>query len=398
MKKYILIFSAVLLLMPFLAFAVTAVESSGITLEDLEVTDPGILPTSNFYFLKSFVRGVQRAVTFNAVGRAELELKIVNEKAAELKKVSENNVGDEGLEKAIANYKENTERLKSRFEALKETSENPNIDKLLDKLADRTLKHEQLFEELKAKHEALKDRIEDAKENLERTAADAAERLDTVEKLKERFQKAVENQREVNVKEIRAVGVLDKIEERVKNDEVKIKLSEVKNELVKKFDERVNNRLIAPSAVPQLLETLPVTEAQKLRILEQVKKRTESGEVKVQLENIEGKVRAGVKASVRPVPITETMARKWSVEVKGGRFIPSELKIKKGDTVVWTNRDSSPAWPASAIHPTHQVYPGFDALKGLNTGESYSFIFDKIGSWKYHNHLSPSVTGAIIVE
>src|SRR3989344_4905333 len=211
MKKYILIFSAVLLLMPFLAFAVTAVESSGITLEDLEVTDPGILPTSNFYFLKSFVRGVQRAVTFNAVGRAELELKIVNEKAAELKKVSENNVGDEGLEKAIANYKENTERLKSRFEALKETSENP------------------------------------------------------------------------------------KIEERVKNDEVKIKLSEVKNELVKKFDERVNNRLIAPSAVPQLLETLPVTEAQKLRILEQVKKRTESGEVKVQLENIEGKVRAGVK-------------------------------------------------------------------------------------------------------
>ena len=59
---------------------------------------------------------------------------------------------------------------------------------------------------------------------------------------------------------------------------------------------------------------------------------------------------------------------------------------------------SSTAWPASAFHPTHEVYPGFDALKGINMGESYSFTFDKIGSWKYHNHLSPSVTGAIIVE
>ncbi len=88
----------------------------------------------------------------------------------------------------------------------------------------------------------------------------------------------------------------------------------------------------------------------------------------------------------------------WTVEYKDNKFIPSEIKIKKGDMVVWTNFDSSSTWPASAFHPTHQVYPGFDALKGLSKGESYSFKFDKVGSWKYHDHLNPSVYGTVVVE
>src|SRR3989344_6001813 len=351
MKKYILIFSAVFLLMPFLVLAQdVAVTDSGITTEDLEISDPGLLPTSNFYFFKEFARGLRRAVTFNATRRAELELKITNEKAAELKKVSENTTDDTaGLDKAIANYKANADRLKLRFEALKETSENPNIDKLLDKLADKTLKHQQLFEELKAKHETVREKIEKAQERLDETAADAAERLDKAEKLKERFQKAVENQRGKGDKEIKAIRVLDKIEKRVKNSEGKMKISETKDNLIKKSD------------------------------------------MKVRSKNKEKTIRA-----MKPAPTNNTampVVKNWNVEIKNGRFAPSELKIRKGDMVIWTNRNSSPTRPASGPHPTHTIYPGFDALKMLSNGENYSFTFDKIGSWKYHDHLNPSVKG-----
>ena len=98
-----------------------------------------------------------------------------------------------------------------------------------------------------------------------------------------------------------------------------------------------------------------------------------------------------------PAATAVQVSRKWSLDNKDGPITPRELKIKKGDTVTWTNRDSSPTWPASAIHPSHQVYPGFDALRAINAGESYSFTFDKVGSWRYHDHLNPSSGGEVEV-
>ncbi|MBI2446920.1 MAG: hypothetical protein HYV51_03890 [Parcubacteria group bacterium] len=106
-------------------------------------------------------------------------------------------------------------------------------------------------------------------------------------------------------------------------------------------------------------------------------------------------------SGAKPVlaPSTAISPKTWTVEYKENIFIPKEIKIKKGDTVTWINNSlESPVWPASAFHPTHNVYPGFDALKSLGNGESYSFKFDIVGSWKYHDHLNPSVTGVVVVE
>ena len=89
-------------------------------------------------------------------------------------------------------------------------------------------------------------------------------------------------------------------------------------------------------------------------------------------------------------------------------FDPATVTIKKGQTVRFVNNDVSVAvWPASAVHPTHSVYPqksktdclgsSFDACHGLNHGGSRDFTFDYVGTWGFHNHLSPSKTGKIIV-
>lgn len=95
-----------------------------------------------------------------------------------------------------------------------------------------------------------------------------------------------------------------------------------------------------------------------------------------------------------------------TVEITASGFSPKTLTIKAGDTVMWTNKDSSPHWPASAVHPTHTAYPQgggcigsqFDACKGLNQGESWLYRLNFQGSWGYHDHLNPSLTGRIIVE
>jgi plastocyanin len=78
-------------------------------------------------------------------------------------------------------------------------------------------------------------------------------------------------------------------------------------------------------------------------------------------------------------------------------FVPSTATIAKGDIVTFVNNDSSPHWPASAPHPTHTDYPGFDALRAVVVGESWSFTFDLAGTWRFHDHLKPTMFGSITV-
>ena len=86
------------------------------------------------------------------------------------------------------------------------------------------------------------------------------------------------------------------------------------------------------------------------------------------------------------------------VKITDSGFEPSTLTVNSGDTVKFENKSSDDAWPASNVHPTHQLYPGFDAKKPLLPGDSYEFTFTKTGSWGYHNHLEPDVQGTIVVK
>lgn len=87
-------------------------------------------------------------------------------------------------------------------------------------------------------------------------------------------------------------------------------------------------------------------------------------------------------------------------------YSPSPLQIKIGDTVVFKNESSQSMWPASSMHPAHKDYPTiggclgstFDACQGVQPGDSWSFKFDIVGDWKYHDHLSPKNFGSISVE
>jgi len=84
------------------------------------------------------------------------------------------------------------------------------------------------------------------------------------------------------------------------------------------------------------------------------------------------------------------------VKISGFAFVPQTITIKKGEAVTWTNEDSTPHIVASNPHPTHTDLPGM--VSGtLNKGDSYSFTFDKVGTWGYHCHLHPIMTGTVVV-
>lgn len=108
---------------------------------------------------------------------------------------------------------------------------------------------------------------------------------------------------------------------------------------------------------------------------------------------------------------TET-PQTYTIEYTSSGFEPSEITISSGDSITFLNTISTNVWPASNVHPSHTVYPNsginkcgtseeseiFDSCKGLSEGESYTFTFNEIGTWSYHNHLRASKTGKIIVQ
>ena len=98
-----------------------------------------------------------------------------------------------------------------------------------------------------------------------------------------------------------------------------------------------------------------------------------------------------------------------TVSYDGTSFSPSSVLIAKGGTVVFTGPANM--WVASAPHPAHTGYDGTSrsehcaaGYKGAKSfdqclsGTSYSFTFDKTGTWPYHDHMNASAFGKIIVE
>lgn len=88
----------------------------------------------------------------------------------------------------------------------------------------------------------------------------------------------------------------------------------------------------------------------------------------------------------------------YQITYDGLKFSPATLTVNAGDTVVFKNQSSKSFWPASGPHPTHTLYPEFDAGKAIAASGNYAFTFTKVGTWPFHDHLNSSVTGSIIVK
>ncbi|MDP3645948.1 MAG: hypothetical protein Q8R25_02575 [bacterium] len=90
-------------------------------------------------------------------------------------------------------------------------------------------------------------------------------------------------------------------------------------------------------------------------------------------------------------------------------FSPASVTIAKGGTVTWVNQGGSSMWVATAQHPSHVAYSGTtlqqhcpdtsnSAFDQCQPGDGYSFTFNKVGSWNYHNHSNVQHFGKVTVQ
>jgi plastocyanin len=78
------------------------------------------------------------------------------------------------------------------------------------------------------------------------------------------------------------------------------------------------------------------------------------------------------------------------VSAKNFMFSPATITVKAGATVTWLNLDEEP----------HTVFSntGLFRSSALDTKESFTFTFDKPGTYHYLCTIHPQMQGTIVVE
>jgi plastocyanin len=79
-----------------------------------------------------------------------------------------------------------------------------------------------------------------------------------------------------------------------------------------------------------------------------------------------------------------------AVKIDNFSFGPAELTVSVGTTVQWTNRDDIP----HTVVSTDGVFKSH----ALDTDESFSYKFDKTGTYPYFCSLHPKMTGKVVVQ
>jgi plastocyanin len=78
------------------------------------------------------------------------------------------------------------------------------------------------------------------------------------------------------------------------------------------------------------------------------------------------------------------------ISAKDFMFSPATISVKAGSTVTWTNLDDEP----------HTVFSdaGLFRSSALDTKDSFSYKFDKPGTYHYLCTIHPRMLGTIVVE
>ena len=84
-------------------------------------------------------------------------------------------------------------------------------------------------------------------------------------------------------------------------------------------------------------------------------------------------------------------AKQHRVIIDNVRFTPREIRVKKGDTVVWVNNDDR------AHTVTADDRKSFRS-GNLNSGDTFDHTFDKAGTYKYHCDYHPRMKATVVVQ
>jgi hypothetical protein len=293
------------------------IQDEKVVAKDLGISEPKVLPDSPFYFLKNWGRAIGLFFAFNPVKKAELRLKIANEKLMEAKKLVEMKKDPKLIERTLNEFQNEIGKISQ------ESGEN--LKKFSEKLIHQQILHQKILQRLEKQvppevYEKIKAQRE---KHLERFAQ-VMQKVESKEKIAERLENELGKIKGSEFKEFKDLEILGEFEEKMP-EEVKKRIEEKKVEIEEKFREK--------------LEKLPDEEREKFKsYLDQI-----SGDKLEHLEiisNLEGeeisdKLREALeKAKEKKIEGVEKEA--ISADQASAQIKKAEDEISKAEGIVGT--------------------------------------------------------------
>ncbi|MBU2529817.1 MAG: hypothetical protein KKD35_02155, partial [Elusimicrobia bacterium] len=230
----------------------------------------GLLPTSPFYFLKEWWRGLKIGWIRDPIKKSEVQLQILSEKLAEAEAMAQKALKPEVLEKAFDNYANAMDKLKTRLEGLKETSENPNIDKLLDKITEAEIRHQEVLDKILENVPEAVAQVERVRQNINQTLPLLRLRFENQEEFMERLENKLQELQPLKpapVGEFRQLRIMESMQEQLQQtpledypEHVQAKAEQLKERLENKIQQRtrvLEKQGFSTSTIENIIKALP---------------------------------------------------------------------------------------------------------------------------------------------
>jgi len=258
--------------------------------EDLEVSEPQLLPNSPLYFLKDWWRDTKLFFTLDPVKDAELRQKIANEKLLEIRNMIEVSVEEKILERAREKYQIQQEKLEKAIEKIQNRTDE-ETNKFRDKFFEHQILHQKILNKLEQTvPEEILEKIEDMRiQHIDRFK-ETMFKIEVPERVQERLENALQNIKGSEFKDFENLDIIGKIRERVENEERNQVLQQVEGKLRQSFTEKIEALPAeAEEEIEEFFQGLKGNAQNQLKILEEIQEQTQ-----VQNE-IRERVRVGLK-------------------------------------------------------------------------------------------------------
>ena len=246
---------------------------------NLQVENPGLLPTNPFYFFKSLSRKTQRALTVSPVKKIDLELDILNQKAAEVQRLYEIMPDDsDALISALNLYQKNINNLKSFVDKLNNVDRDASFERLAVKLIGHSVNHLKLFDEMKATADVrLRGKLNNLQEGLGEIAADIIS-MEGTDKFKGQYLDILGGENNKNaLKELRAVEIIGYFSQQLPvNSSEKQLLERFKEELILSAEAILGMSIGEETALPADLEGLSGDAWRRIKMLDEAREYVKS--------------------------------------------------------------------------------------------------------------------------